>query len=405
MKRIKMNEMRSGEQPLETQLKGKLELLRPTPERDPQSVSKGRERFLMELDAIPEFGSSSRLSWLTGLFKSKSNQSKKNKMRPRNQKFALTTVMAVVIVVVMLFSGASATAYASQSALPGDALYPVKTTLEQTRIALARDAYFRAQLHLQFAQIRIDEIVELLQQDRFHDVELASSEFEYYIQNVMNALQIVLAGDPARGADLSNQVTQILLLYTEKLQGILANTPEPVRPAVERVILVSEHGAGEEMEIIGIVVSISDASLELDSVETPITLNEFTEIKDMISQGDTVKVHVFVAADGTLIADEIELSDSFGDDDHGEDQFSEDDDGDGNDNANDDNGNDNSDDDGNDKDDDGGNDNDDDGGNDNADDDGNENGDDDGNDNGDDDGNNNGDDDNKNGNDNDEEDD
>jgi hypothetical protein len=72
-------------------------------------------------------------------------------MSSKTQEFAFSTLIVIIIVAVMLFGGASATAYASQSALPGDALYPLKTSLEQTQAALARDAYSQAQIYLQFA--------------------------------------------------------------------------------------------------------------------------------------------------------------------------------------------------------------------------------------------------------------
>ena len=81
-------------------------------------------------------------------------------MNKGSRKFAVSTIVVILMVVVVFFGGASATAYASQSGLPGDALYPVKTSLEQTRISLANDAYNRAQPDLEFAERRLNEIKE-----------------------------------------------------------------------------------------------------------------------------------------------------------------------------------------------------------------------------------------------------
>ena len=395
------------------ELMEKIELLRMTPEREAQVVSQRRDRFMSELEAMPVDGSRSLLAWFISLFKQKSDQNEVNSMNNRNQKLLVTTIMVVLIAVVMVFGGATATAYASQAALPGDALYPVKTGLEYTQVALTGDAYNRAQLHLRFAQRRMDEITELLEQGRYKDVEKAAAEFELYIQNAMGDLQIVLLADPARGAELSEQVTKALFDYAIALKSVLSTAPETVKNSVEKALIASQDGAGEEIEITGVVVLISDTALEF--VDQVFGINELTEIKHVVEIGDTVKVHAILTHDGKLIASEIELaSDVFDDQDGNANDDDDDEFGNDNDNA-DDNLNDNSDDDnGNENvnDDDNGNENvsDDDNGNENDrdDDDGNENDrdDDDGNDNdGDDDDGNDNDGDDDNGNDNDDDDD
>jgi hypothetical protein len=73
-------------------------------------------------------------------------------------KFALTSILAVMVILVFLFGGAGATAFAARSALPGDALYPVKTGLENTRVALAGNEYVQAQLNMRFAELRLEEL-------------------------------------------------------------------------------------------------------------------------------------------------------------------------------------------------------------------------------------------------------
>jgi hypothetical protein len=282
----------------------KINLLKTTPVRDPASAAKSRHKFISEVEALPIADSKSSLGWLTDLLKPKNSAG--TRMSTGNRKFAVSTIAAILIVVAIIFGGASATAYASQSALPGDALYSVKTSLEQTRISLANDAYNRAQLHLVFAQRRLDEITELLSQGRTNDIEFASTEFENYIQKAMQEVQIVQAADPERGAELSKLVSQALLDYASALVSVLVNTPDAVKPAVERALSASEDGAGEEVEISGVVVSISDTELDIDGKTYNIT--NLTEFEDTIQVGDKVKVHIIMTADGVMVVREIELS-------------------------------------------------------------------------------------------------
>ena len=303
-----MSNITDNMQPVDPKLIEKIELMRSTPERDPQSVTQGRDRFLAELDGIPVNRSRSPLAWLSGLFNPKINRGEENSMSTKTQKFAFSTLIAIIIVVVMLFGGASATAYASQSALPGDALYPLKTSLEQTQVALARDAYSQAQIYMQFAQNRLDEIGDLLQEGRYSDVQVASGEFEYNIQQAIVALQTVMDGDPERGAVLGQEISQALLDYALTLKTVLVNIPDPVKPSVEKALLVSETEAGEGLEFIGVVLTVTDSSLEIVDYPYPIVISELTEVEGAINSGDKVKLHLIITVDGTRIAREIELA-------------------------------------------------------------------------------------------------
>jgi hypothetical protein len=222
--------------------------------------------------------------------------------------------LAVIVVGVMLFGGASATAFASQSALPGDALYPVKMGLEQTQISLANDAYVQAKLHLEFAQRRLEEITELLLQGRSKDVEFASNEFEFYIQQAMDATQTVMTADPERGAELSKLVSQALLDYAIALKVVLLAAPDPIKPAVEKALLFSQDGAGDEIEVFGVVESITENEVMIEGEAYLIT--DLTEFNDDIVVGDIVKIHVILTAEGTKIIREIELANDIDDDDN-----------------------------------------------------------------------------------------
>lgn len=305
------NEKREGS--IDPELLEKLNLLAATPNRDPELVAKGRERFLAELEGLPAASVPESSGRLAGLFSSRNPGG--NSVRIFNQKFAVSTILALVVVAIMLFGGASATAFASQSSLPGDALYPLKMGLEQTQISLANDAYVQAKLYLDFAQRRMDEITELLRQGRSSDVEFASNEFEYYIQQAMEATQTVMTTDPERGAELSSLVSQALLDYAVALKAVLLEAPDPVKPVVEKALLISQDGAGDEIEVFGVVESISADEIVIDGEVYLIT--DLTEFEDIIEVGFIVKIHVILTPEGSMIVREIELAEDLDDGMHG----------------------------------------------------------------------------------------
>ena len=341
------NMQNENEQSLDPYLSEKLDLLRETPPRDPQAAAHGRERFLAELDAIPELNPVEAAPGILGWFK-RQNRSTKDKSMNKTQRFAFSAVMVVIVIAVLLLGGAGATAYAAKGSLPGDTLFPVKTGLEQTQVRLSRNAYEQAQLQLRFAERRLEEIAELIKSGRFEDVKVASTEFEYYVQQALQSLQVVMTGDPARASQLTQQISASMLAYVDVLKGVWVNVPDDVRPSVMQAILSAqdddlfEDDTRDELEFTGVVEAMGAGSWQVGG--TTIAIGPGTEIKGTISIGDTVKVHATIAADGSLLAREIghasQDGDDTGDDDNGNDDDDNGNDDDDNGNDDDDNGND-----------------------------------------------------------------
>lgn len=64
---------------------------------------------------------------------------------------------ALISATVAVLIGLSGVGFASNSAVPGDTLYTIKRSREAAQLALAGSDASRAQLHLQFAETRLDE--------------------------------------------------------------------------------------------------------------------------------------------------------------------------------------------------------------------------------------------------------
>jgi hypothetical protein len=402
----------SPETPIDPRLKAMLDNLQPTPARDPEAAARGRARFINELAELGSLNQSVQKPSLINLAKERWTMFRNT----LGQRIALTTLTVMIVAVVFLFGSATVTAYAAQGALPGDALYAVKTSLEGTRLALTGNAAAQFELHLQYAERRLAEVSSLIDNKRFDDVGVATAAFQAHIQDALAELKIVSANDPQKAGELAGKITSALTRYAQVLSGMAAGVPDAVQADLLKALSVTmpegslEVKSDGELEFVGVVSEISANTWTIGGRTFQVTAA--TEIKGAPQVGSLVKVHASLAADGSLTAREIELAagddlgggddndngnandgnDNGANDDNGNDANANDNGGDdGNDNgANDDNGNDNGGDDGNDNGGDDGNDNGGDDGNDNGGDDGNDNGGDDGNDNGGDDGNDNG---------------
>lgn len=295
---------------IDPRLKAMFDAAQDVPARDPEVVARGRARFVADVDAVPVYvpqpankvsGWQQFKSWLAAT------------QSHSRQRAALTTLVAVVMIVAFLFGGAGITAYAAQSALPGDALYGVKTGLEQTQASLASDAARKVELYLRFAERRLDEIARLIDEGRYDDIQLATSEYQAYVQFALEAMKDVAAGNPVKATELAGRITALLTRYSQVLSGMMGNVPDAARTSLEEAIQFSESegsaqfGQGSEMEFVGIVEQMGNTVWVIGGKSVVVT--QATEIKGQIVIGSLVKVHANSSADGSLIAREIELTD------------------------------------------------------------------------------------------------
>jgi len=73
------------------------------------------------------------------------------------------TFARILIVLAIAFGGTTATAFAAQDSLPSEALYPIKTLMEEVRLALTTDPEAEVNLLLQLSDERMEEIAALIE--------------------------------------------------------------------------------------------------------------------------------------------------------------------------------------------------------------------------------------------------
>jgi hypothetical protein len=286
----------------------KLELLRPTPARDTQVEARARAAFYAEVEtSIPQ----TKISWIASLL-GRPSKAKGNLMNTKTR-FAFSGLVAVILLAVFLFSGFGVTAYASQNALPGDALYGLKTGIEQTRVSLSRNAATQARLHLNFAERRLNEIAALIEQGRFNRIEPTAVEFQYHVQQALQAVQILAQQDPQLAQELNLQISQALARYAQMLDEMLSRLPTELQPALLQALDASrgdDDRRSGEFEVTGTIETIDGDLWTIGTYTFRITAQ--TEVKGQFTIGNRVKVHLVRNTDGSLIAREIEAG--FGDD-------------------------------------------------------------------------------------------
>jgi hypothetical protein len=211
--------------------------------------------------------------------------------RPRTWRDRLTVWLfsnrlasaALAILLVTVIGGYSALTVSAQS-LPGDPLYGLKRTVEQTQLWLSPNAQSRAELEYQFTSRRLDEVEQVMAEGRTVDVEfggvLDGREGERWS---MGGLTVVVpAGTPIAG-------TPVLGVYVKVFgQSQADGTVLATRVEVQ----------GEQFT--GLVRVIGAQTWQID--DRIVRVGPETQIVGNPQVGDEVEVHTHTLSDGQSLA-------------------------------------------------------------------------------------------------------
>jgi hypothetical protein len=165
-----------------------------------------------------------------------------NNLINRSARLRALPVAVTIVLAIALGGGAVA---ASAESLPGDPLYPVKLTVENVQLAAAPNDAARAQLSLQQAGSRVDEIDRA---SRFGRADAIGTAAASYIQSVTNANQH-LAKAAASGQNVEGLATGLNNDLASQRTALEAD--ENVAPTSARAALIAAARAAS----LGISVS------------------------------------------------------------------------------------------------------------------------------------------------------
>ena len=188
-----------------------LEPLRAVPARSDAAAQSGLHAFLTEAAQLRPTVSAPDRARPTGW---------KSFFKPaRSPMFLLAKIMLIVS---LMIGGAGATAVAAQSSLPGDGLYPIKLIVEDARVALTSDPQAQIDLRLELAQVRTQEMQQLIAHQRVVPAE-TPAQVQTQLQTALN---IAAQFD---GAPLAATMQRIEARVSAQLQALAqtrSNAPD-----------------------------------------------------------------------------------------------------------------------------------------------------------------------------------
>ncbi|MGQ9546283.1 MAG: DUF5667 domain-containing protein [Dehalococcoidia bacterium] len=157
----------------------------------------------------------------------------------RRFSFNMANIIIAVVLTLSLVGGG--TVYASQSSLPGDALYTVKLATEELTMGLAGGDIARAERALTFAERRVREMKALAARGRSQDLNLAA-------ENYACALNLTLANmEQARNrrldaANVTARVAEATTRHLSVLDRVWDMVPDQAKAAIAHARNVSQTG-------------------------------------------------------------------------------------------------------------------------------------------------------------------
>lgn len=270
--------------------------LRITPQRDPEVAARARDQFLARVDALGTprpsvVGARSRLA--------------KALAAPRS----LAWAAASILLAVALLLGGTGVAYASQNALPAEALYPVKIAIEDLQLSFSSDDAVDAYLLLQFIQRRVNEMTALAEQGRFEAIPIPVARYNDNLQRLAAIVSSFIERNDPRAQELISQLAKALTENEVSLSTLLETVPASARTDLELAINVSK-AASQSAEIVSTVADfrgVLDSLTAEGTVVCGVTffLTPGTDVEGPPLPGDAVKVQ-FGVAGNEFVANKVE---------------------------------------------------------------------------------------------------
>jgi hypothetical protein len=145
----------------------------------------------------------------------------------------------------LFFIAGGGAVYSAEAALPGEPLYPVKTSTENLRLSWARDEIQVGQLHLLFAARRAGEIARMAAQGR---PEPINETAHHYVRHVAAVHDTVQKYDGA--GELVSDFHENMSAQELALAQVSAMAPPAAQPGLDRAMAATTESRVAAQELI-----------------------------------------------------------------------------------------------------------------------------------------------------------
>jgi hypothetical protein len=197
------------------------------------ALSASRASFAIK--ARPEFERLAKYRFFSA-FQEKSGKKSVSKMPLWRWQRRLAVAFAVILVLFLIGAG---TVTASASSLPGDILYPVKTTTERVQGFFTFGNEAKASFHIKLAQRRLNEIEALAGKNR----TISQSLLDIMNEETERAIELIIKNKPA-GKELISRLIGLTSNQKTVLAKVMEEAPPQLKLRLKEALKRSERAHG-----------------------------------------------------------------------------------------------------------------------------------------------------------------
>lgn len=211
-------------------------------------------------DPSPEFVSASPQRLMKRIQLESQAQKQKKQQFPSfwqnlftSKKFALQFGLAIIVIFSTVLFGSTA-ALAAQNAIPGEILYPLKTSLETIQLTITTSPVKEAQLHIQYADRRLTELQSLGALEDYDNFDNVINNMNEHVTQALQGLQSQSMVNPEQTKDLAEKMQRSLSWQEQTLASLKSKAPLKNQEALQSAVNFSSQAMGITQNVI---ISIS----------------------------------------------------------------------------------------------------------------------------------------------------
>ncbi len=181
-------------------------------------------------------------------------------------------VGAMILIFGIALGGYVMTVGATKNSLPGDFLYPVKITSERMKINMANDEGEKANLEIEFAERRLEELKKVSEKaitddSQKENVKVSLQKYQESINNVKNSLAKLEKTDTTAAVKVAKLIEEKTKDYVEIINQEKDKNPDVIKTeAANEAISVSKSTAEKALEMIMNEFKAGSKEVTLDTV-------------------------------------------------------------------------------------------------------------------------------------------
>ncbi len=196
--------------------------LQPVPPTDPRMMEEEKARFLLK-------GENLRNNMIPNLAEKKQVQAGRHAGRYSGFfSMPVFKALAIAVIVLVLVTASSITVFASQSSLPGDPLYTIKSISEDVRLSLTFSTEAKLDLTMDYTNHRVNEIQGLVTQGK----SLPDQTSERYQRELEEELQLAAQLDDQQLHAALVQIKAQAESQGMTVEELIARLPNQASPAI-----------------------------------------------------------------------------------------------------------------------------------------------------------------------------